>query len=61
MFQLAASFLTSRAYIAMVLILLCLPTWMLLDFIALLCYKTMYTAQFLYSVQYQHPYIWTAL
>ena len=34
----------------MQLTLLCLPTWTLLDFIALLlsCYKAMYTAQVLY-------------
>ena len=33
-FQFAASFLTFRAYVAMLLTMLCLPTWTLLDFIA---------------------------
>ena len=47
-FRLAASYLTSRTYATMLLRLLCLPTWILLDFILLSCYKAMYTAQLLY-------------
>ena len=56
-FQLAASFLTSRAYVTMLLTLLYLPAWTLLDFILLqdnVKYCTI-------TVHYQHCYIWTAL
>ena len=50
MFELAASVLTSRAYVKMLLKLLGRPTWTALDFIVLSCYKTIYsyTAQLLY-------------
>ena len=52
-FQLAASFFDFSGYVTMLLTLLCLPNWTLLEFVALSCYKTMYTAQLLYIPTFQ--------
>ena len=59
-FQLAASVLTTRAYVTMLLTPLCLPTWTLLRLyrIALLQDNVKFCT---IAVYYQHPYIWTAL